>query len=194
VAIHVQQHSALDLPHPFRAAAPLLVLALFALLFEADPALPWIVGVLAGTCFGCAAALRAGRARIELAAVRRTADRLIVHEPYTHEAHELIQWRSEELTNEEARSALVREFGRTLRQLDAARLPSASPMRRAAVRRYEPQLRAIAERIGDDCPIAARGILLARDLLRSPASPLYAEDAERLLGRSLTRVAGALEP
>ena len=55
----------------------------------------------------------------------------------------------------------------TLRQLDPGRLPSASPLHRVPARRHERLLRAVADRIGDECPISARGILLARELLRS---------------------------
>ena len=38
-------------------------------------------------------------------------------------------------------------------------------------------------RLGDERPVSARGVLLARGLLRDPASPLYSDDAERLLAR-----------
>jgi hypothetical protein len=184
----------LDLPRPFRAAAPLIALAAAAALFDVDPRLPWLVGALGAACFGVAAVVRATRARLELAAVRRTADRLIVYAPTRNDASELVLWRCRELTTVDARAALRRELERTLRQLDPARLPSASPLRRAPARRHEALLRTIAERIGDEHPISARGVLLARELLRSPASPLYAEDSEAQLGRTLSRIRGALEP
>src|SRR5947209_6118437 len=100
----------LDLPRPYRAAAPLVLLALAAVLFDADPRLPWLVGVAGAGFFASAAAVRAVRARIELAAVRRTADRLIVHEPRSHDASELVRWRSAELTAQPARDALRREI------------------------------------------------------------------------------------
>jgi hypothetical protein len=184
----------LDLPRPFRAAAPLAGLALAAALFDVDPRLPWLVGVLGAACFAGAAAVRAARARIELAAVRRTADRLIVLEPRSHDASELVRWRCEELTSQSARAALRREIMRTLDQLDPAKLPGASPLRRPALRANEPLLRAIAARVGGNRPISARGILLVRGLLRDAASPLYAEQADLLLPRALRRVLGALEP
>lgn len=194
MATHVPRYSALDLPRPFRSAAPFLALAFAAALFDIDPRLPWVVGLVGAVCFGVAGGVRAARARLELAAVRRTADRLIVYSPYTHEARELILWRTRELTDADARARVYREFQRTLRQLDPRRLPSASPMRRTAARKHEPMLRAIADRIGSDRPCAARGILLALELLRNPASPLYAEDGERQLGRALSRILRALEP
>jgi hypothetical protein len=194
MAAHAQRYSSLDLPRPTRAAWPLLALAACALAFEADPRLPWLLGLGAAGCFGLAAALRAWRAERELQAVRRTADRLIVRAPRTRDASELILWRTAELTRPEAREALRRELDRTIRQLDPAHLPSAAPLRRAPARRHEDLLRAIAARVGDDRPVAARGLLLAQELVRDPASPLYAEDAEAQLARTLSRVRGALEP
>jgi hypothetical protein len=153
----------LDLPRPFRSAVPLAVLALVAAALDLDPRLPWLAGVFAASCFAVAAAVRATRARVEVAHVRRAADRLIVHE-------------------------------RVLRDLDRAKLPSASPLRRPAARASEPQLRALADRLGQSRPVAPRGVLLVRSLLREGGSPLYAEDAELLLPRALARVLGALEP
>jgi hypothetical protein len=41
--------------------------------------------------------------------------------------------------------------------------------------------------------VTARGVLLARQLLRDPGSPLFSEEAEHLLPRALKRVLGALE-
>jgi hypothetical protein len=194
VATHVQRYSSLDLPHPFRSAWPLLTLAAFALAFEADPRLPWILGLGAALCFTVAAAARAALAHRELEAVRRTADRLIVRSPRARDASELILWRTEELIDTEARHKLRCELDRTIAQLAPGRLPSASPIRRVAARRHEDLLQAIAVRVGDGRPVSARGILLARQLVRDPASPLYAEDSEALLARGLTRILGALEP
>ncbi len=194
MATHAHRYSALDLPHPLRSAAPLLVLALLALLFEIDPSLPWLVGVGGAVCFAVAAGLRAGRARVELAAVRRTADRMIVHEPCSLEASELIRWRTEELTSRESREALRHEIERTLRARDPRTLPATAPLRRPAARANEALLRQLAARAGDSHPCSARGILLARSLLRDAGSPLYAEEADVLLPRAIRRCLGALEP
>lgn len=184
----------LDLPRPFRSAAPLVVLAIVAAAFVLDPRLPWLVGGFAASCFGVAAAVRAMRARIELARVRHAADRLIVHELRSRDASELVRWRCEELTSRGALDALKRELEQVLRELDPASLPSASPLRRPAARANEPLLRALADRLGRSRPVTARGVLLVRSLLRDAGSPLYAEDAELLLPRAVTRVLGALEP
>ncbi|HJQ74714.1 MAG TPA: hypothetical protein VJ814_07500 [Gaiellaceae bacterium] len=193
MATHVQRYSSLDLSRPLRSAWPLLALAAGALSFEADPRLPWLLGLAAAVCFLVAAGARGWRAHEELESVRRTADRLIIRAPRTRDASELILWRTEELTDSEGRARLRRELERTIAQLDPARLPSSSPLRRIAARRHEDLLRAIAQRVGDDRPVAARGILLARQLVRDPSSPLYAEDAEQLLARMLSRILGALE-
>lgn len=184
----------LDLPRPYRAAAPLIALAVAAALFDVDPRLPWLVGVAGAGFFGAAALLRAVRARHELAAVRRTADRLIVYEPRGNDASELVRWRCDELTSAAARTALKREIDRLLDELDPRRLPGASPLRRPALRANEALLRQIGNRIGGSQPISARGIVLTRALLRDGASPIYAEGADLLLPRALARVRGALEP
>lgn len=194
MATHAQCYTSLDLPRPARAALPLLVLAACGLGFLADARLPVVVGLAVAALFGSAAAVRALVEWRELCAVRRTADRLIVHAPHSYEASELILWRSGELTAVEARERLVREFDHVLRQLDPGRLPSSSPLRRVSARKHEALLRVVAARIGDEKPVAARGLLLARELLRNPGSPLYAENGEALLARSLSRILGALEP
>jgi len=138
--------------------------------------------------------VRAQRERIALGHVRRAADRLIVHELRSRDASGLVRWRCEKLTSRASLDALKREIERVLRDLDPATLPSASPLRRPAARANEAQLRALADRLGESRPVTARGVLLVRSLLHDGGSPLYAEDAELLLPRALTRVLGALEP
>lgn len=194
MAAYANRYSTLDLPRPSRAAAPLVALALAAALFDIDPALPWAVGALAGGCFAVAAVVRALRARLELAAVRRTADRLIVHDTRVRDASELVRWRCEELTTPAALDSLRREVERVLHDLDPRRLPGASPLRRPAAGANRDLLEAIAARLGSSRAVSARGVLLVRALLRDGGSPLYAEGAQALLPRALTRALGALEP
>jgi hypothetical protein len=182
-----------DLPRPGRAALPFLLLCVAALGFEADRRLPWIVGALAAASFGSAAALRAYRARRELEAVRRTVDRLIVLEPHSSETSALVRWRSFELTAPGYRLRLARETNRVLSMLDPKSLPGASPLRRPAARRSEDLLRLLAAKLAGDQPVTARGVLLARQLLRDPGSPLFSDESEHLLPRALKRVLGALE-
>ncbi len=194
MATHVSRSPSLDLPSPSRAAAPLLILAVVGVLLEIDPRLPWAAGALVAVSFAAAGAVRTMRAWRELAQVRRTADRLIVHAPRTRDAAELIRWRSAELTTAEQRRRLASDVDRLLRSLDAGLLPSASPVRRVAARRHADLLRSLATRLRDDRVVEARGILLARELLCDPAGPLYAEEAEGSLARAITRTLGALEP
>jgi hypothetical protein len=194
VAVHVQRYPTLDLPRPFRSAAPLLGLAAGALLFEVDPALPWLVGIAAAAFFAAAAGIRWTRERLALQAVRRTADRLIVAEPSSRDASELVRWRKEELTSRDARDALCREIDRLLADLDPRLLPAASPLRRPAARANEELIVRIRGRIGGGRPLCARGVLLTQWLLRDASSPLYDDEAERTLPRALVRILGALEP
>jgi hypothetical protein len=172
---------------------PFVLLCLAALGFEAAPQLPWIVGVLAAGSFGGAAALRAYRSRRELESVRRSVDRLIVLEPYSSATSTLVRWRSLELTAPSYRLILTREVARVLSLLDRSSLPGASPLRRPAARACEDLLRTLAVRLADDRPVTARGVLLARQLLRDPGSPLFSDESEHLLPRALQRVLGALE-
>ena len=167
-------------------------LAAAALLLDTDPHLPWFAGVLSALLFVAAGGVRAWQGRRELNDVRRVADRLIVDKPRSRDASAVVRWRSEELTSRAARDSLRREVDRTLRSLDPARLPSASPLRRSAARGCESLLVLLADRLGDEQPVSARGVLLTQRFLRDPASPLYSEGL--LLPRELSRVIGALEP
>jgi hypothetical protein len=187
-------YSALDLPQPRRNALAFAALAVAALAVDADPRLPWVVGVAAAALFAAAGAGRTLQARRELAAVRRTADRLIVHEPLSRDASELVRWRAAELTARERRERLARAVAATLRALDPARLPSASPLRRREARAARELLEQLEARLAGEQPVAARGVLLAALLLQDPSSPLYAEGPEQNLERVVRRVLGALEP
>ncbi len=192
MAIHAPSFGTLDLPRPGRAALPLLVLALVALALEASPQLR-LAGLAAAACFALAAAVRAERAEAELRAIRRTADRLILADPHAADGSDIVRWRTLELATPAARRGLAREVEQTLRETDPARLPSASPLRRGVARRHRELLLRIEERMLDGCPVAARGVLLLRRLLREPASPLYDEHAGDL-SRALARVLLELEP
>jgi hypothetical protein len=85
-----------------------------------------------------------------------------------------------------------REVRRIVRAASPDRLPSASPLNRSAVRGSAGLLDALAERLGDERPVSAFGMLHVDQLLRDPASALYSEYDE-LLPRALTRVLGALD-
>src|SRR5579862_4333719 len=165
MASYARPRPTLDLPRPGRAALPFAVLCVAALAFVAEPRL-WPVAAGAAALFGTAGIVRAAAARRELEGVRRAADRLIV-DPRRHgEAGVLVAWRTRELTAPARRRQLRREVERTLRRLDPAKLPSASPLRRPAARQNETLLRRLADRLGDDAPVGARGMVLAANLLR----------------------------
>jgi hypothetical protein len=187
-------YSSLDLPHPARAALVFGALAAAALALDAAPDLPWTAGVVAAGLFGVAGTARTLHERHELEAVRRAADRLIVHAPSSRDASELVRWRCAELTSRSSRDALGRELSRLVHSLDGGLLPSASPVRRIAAREELALLEAIAARLADERAVAARGVLLTRGLLREAGSPLYSAETERLLGLALRRALGALEP
>ena len=187
-------YSALDLPHPRRVALVFGALAAAALALELDPRLPWLVGLLAVALFAAAGAIRTERERRELVSVRRTADALILHAPSSRDASELVRWRCAELTSTRERERIRRDVLRTLHALDPRLLPSASPLRRPDARSCRPLLEALELRLAAERPVAARGILLARSLLREPASPLYSDGPDQNLERALRRCLGALEP
>jgi hypothetical protein len=192
MASHVQSFGGVDLPRPGRAALPLLVVALVALALEAAPQLR-LAGVAAAACFALAAAIRAERARAELRAIRRSADRLILASAVGVEGSDVVRWRTLELVDPATRQGLARELDQTLRSVDPSRLPSASPLRRGVARRHGEMLRRLEERMLDGRPVTARGVLKLRRLLRDPASPLY-DDHAGDLSRALARVLVELEP
>jgi hypothetical protein len=192
VATHAHRFGLLELPRPGRAAAPLVALALAALALESDPALR-LAGAAAAGCFGVAAGVRIVRARSELRTIRRTADRLILVDAVGQDGSEIVRWRIHELVAPSTRCSLARELDQTLRRLDPARLPSASPLRRGLVRRHTELLRRLQERLLDDRPVAPRGIVLLQRLLREPGSPLYAETADRELARAISTVVTELD-
>src|SRR5258706_14454235 len=100
--------STLDLPRPGKAALPYVVLALVALALDVDPRLPWLAGVVGAVLFATAGAVRTVRAQHELAAVRRTADRLIVPNPISRDASDLVRWRCRGPTPDAKRERLRR--------------------------------------------------------------------------------------
>ncbi|HZR94397.1 MAG TPA: hypothetical protein VFA56_01805 [Gaiellaceae bacterium] len=191
---HRPPYSALDLPHPQRVAAIFALLCAAALALEADPGLPWVVGVAAALLFGTAGTIEAYREHRELAEVRRTADRLIATLPTNRDASELVRWRCAELTSTQTRERLARDVQRTLRALGPGRLPSASPLRRPEARAARALLEQLERRLRDKRPVSARGILYVRIIFTDPSSPLYDDGSDGDLARLIRRALGALEP
>lgn len=137
--------------------------------------------------FAAAAGVRRAQFASGQRAARRVADQRILR------GRGVPHWREEELTSKRARYARRREVRRIVRAASPDRLPSASPLNRTAVRGSAALFDALADRLGDDRPVSAFGMLHVDQLLRDPASALYGEHDE-LLPRALTRVLGALEP
>lgn len=192
MASHAPSLGSLDLPRPGRTALPLVALALVALALEASPELR-LVGAAAAGCFALAAAVRVARARGDLRAIRRSADRLILVDGHAAEGSDIVRWRTLELVAPESRQGLARELEQTLERMAPGRMPSASPLRRGAARRHQDLLRGLEERMLDGRPVRARGVLLLRRLLRDSGSPLYDEHAGDL-SRALARVLVELDP
>ena len=174
-------------PASFRPGAPFLALAIVSLALDAAPNIPWAAGVAGAGVFAAAAGVRRVQFASGQRSARRVADQRILR------GHGVPVWREEELVSPRARAQRRREIARIVRSASADRLPSASPLNRTAVRQSAGVLRALAERLADDRPVSAAGILRVDQLLRDPSSPLYGEYDE-LLPRAVTRVLGSLEP
>jgi len=92
-------------------------------------------------------------------------------------------------THRRTRDELSSEIERILAASSPARLPSASPLNRIAVRRNVAQLRRLATRLADDDPISSEAVTDAAHLLRDPSSPLYSgEVGEGLVPAAITRI------
>lgn len=158
---------------PLRAAGPLLGLAAAALLLDAVPDLPWPVGPAVAALFAAAGAVRAAQAHAALAGLRSAADRLLLRERRGAPPLSLA-WRADELVRAAERDRLADALWRLLAEADPHTLPGASPLHCGAVRAEAALLERLALQLRAPGPVAPRGVLLVRELVDSPASPLYA--------------------
>lgn len=132
------------------------------------------------------------RARRELEAARRVADRELLH---TSLPSLRLAWREAELTAPKNRVSLGRSVRSLVRAADPRYLPNALPVNRGAVRAESPRLLAVAARLLDlERPVAARGVLLTERLLVDGSGPLYMRDRADELPQYLERTLDALEP
>ena len=182
------------MPSPRAAAAPLLALAVLALTLEAAPGLPWAAGVAVALLFVAAAAVRLAQKWLAVRRLRAVADRIILHGGERSATSPLIVWRTLELTSARHRHAVAVVAARLARELDAATLPGAVPLNRVAVRPHRRDLETLAAVLDGPEPVTAQGVLLAEQLLSSPASPLYDRTAAETLKPRVRRVLAALRP
>src|SRR6187399_1232666 len=162
----------IELPRPARSAAPLVALALVALLLAFVPDVPRWPAAIAALAFALAGLTRAARERRALAQLRATVDGLLVRDlpaPFSP----LLFWRCGELTSVEAREQLAASIARIERAAAPSVLPGSAPINRAAVRRHRKELDAIVDRLLVPEPVSARGVLLVRRLLADPAGPVF---------------------
>lgn len=190
-AIHELRRRA-NVPSPLLSAAPLIALAAVALLLDAAPGMPWEVGVCVAALFAGAAAIRIGQQWVTVRRLRALADRIIVRGEARPVVSALVSWRTLELTSRRHRHVIASEAARLARELDAATLPGAVPLNRAAVRPYRKELETISATLDSSAPVSARGVLLAEELLSSPSSPLFDREAANTLEPRLRRVLFAL--
>ena len=91
------------------------------------------------------------------------------------------------------RRSLARSLQGVIRSLDPKRLPGASPLNRPGLRLYVPELRALADRVGDvSRPASRRGLDLVHDLLTDGGSPLYDRDRVDELPETIREILFAL--
>ncbi len=92
------------------------------------------------------------------------------------------------------RRALARSLEGVIKNLDPKRLPGASPLNRAGLWLYVPELETLARRVGDlDRPASRRGLDLVRQLLTHGGSPLYDRDRIGELPETVKTILAALE-
>ena len=106
----------------------------------------------------------------------------------------MIAERYQELLSTRRRRSLAKSLQGIVRSLDPKLLPGASPLNRAGLWQYVPEIRTLAARVGDlDRPGSRRGLQLVHDLLTDGGSPLY--DRERIdeIPETVRRILVALD-
>lgn len=92
------------------------------------------------------------------------------------------------------RRSLERSLQGVLRSLDPKRLPGASPLNRRGLWLYEPELRSLANRVGDlGRPASRHGLQLVQNLLTDGGSPLYDRDRIDELPEMVRKILVALD-
>lgn len=92
------------------------------------------------------------------------------------------------------RRSLARSLEGVIKSLDRRRLPGASPLNRAGLWGYVPELQTLANRVGDlERPASRHGLLLVHSLLTDGGSPLYDRDRADEIPETVRRILVALE-
>lgn len=102
--------------------------------------------------------------------------------------------RYQDLLSSRRRRSLAKSLQGIVRSLDPKLLPGASPLNRAGLWLYVPEIRSLAARVGDlDRPASRRGLDLVRDLLTDGGSPLYDRDRIDEIPQTVRRILAALD-
>jgi len=180
-------------PSPTKAARPFFVLSLVPLIAGVAGLIPERDGFVLGVLFAGAGALRAAVEHRRLSHLRRLADRQLLGTTVPR-VPELVAWRAGELTSDRSRRVLAGSLRGIVSELDARRLPGASPLNRTGARPEADLILALADRVDDtQRPVTARGVLLVEELLTDGLGPLYARDRVDELGPSLARCLSTLD-
>ena len=92
------------------------------------------------------------------------------------------------------RRSLAKSLQGIVRSLDRKLLPGASPLNRAGLWLYVPEIRTLAARVADlDRPASRRGLQMVRDLLTDGGSPLYDRDRIDEIPATIRRIIAALD-
>jgi hypothetical protein len=110
------------------------------------------------------------RAWLERRGARATADYWI-----RHGFESRYSWRADELTTLRERKLCARSLVGVIGELCGSKLPGAAPLRAHALRPHIALLALIVERLRDDGPVTAAGMLAVNELLTGPGSCLYSE-------------------
>lgn len=111
------------------------------------------------------------------------------------QSHPAVAWRTAELTSSRERRTLARSLRGIVADVQSPSWAfSASPLNRRGLVPYVHEIQALADRVGDfEQPVAAAGIVLARDLLKDGGSPLYTGGNVADLPSTLSRIRSALD-
>lgn len=182
-------------PRPFRAALPLLLVALLVLVLGFGAAIGWrLVVVLAGSLV-VVAVLQAVRAAAERERRRRVADEWLLWGAVARPASVLLSWRARELSSPRLCSALARSMRRIEHEVRVVAPLGPVPLNKPALRRHRCLVRALHERLDDQArPVSLRGMVLVERLLTKSGSPFYSFVPGDVLAEALREALAALDP